>query len=96
MPYIKQELRDVVDPEINALIEKLRPHTYQEELDICKNPGLLNYMITKIVADLGLICYTDMNNVIGALECVKLELYRRVAIPYEDKKIEENGDVYHA
>ena len=30
----------------------------------------------------------------GALECAKLELYRRVAAPYEDVKIMENGDVY--
>ena len=31
---------------------------------------------------------------IGVLECAKLELYRRVAAPYEDDKIDENGDVY--
>ena len=29
----------------------------------------------------------------GVLECCKLEFYRRVAAPYEDIKIEENGDV---
>ena len=28
------------------------------------------------------------------LECAKLELYRRVAAPYEDEKIDQNGDVY--
>lgn len=32
--------------------------------------------------------------ILGVLECVKLELYRRVAAPYEDRKIEENGDVF--
>jgi len=32
--------------------------------------------------------------VTGVLECAKLELYRRIAAPYEDTKIEENGDVY--
>jgi hypothetical protein len=31
---------------------------------------------------------------IGVLECAKLELYRRVAAPYEDAKCEDNGDVY--
>lgn len=31
---------------------------------------------------------------VGALECAKLELYRRIAIPYEEQKIQENGDVY--
>jgi len=30
----------------------------------------------------------------GVLENVKQEMYRRLAAPYEDKKAEENGDVY--
>ena len=30
---------------------------------------------------------------IGALECCKQEYYRAVVGPYEDIKIEENGDV---
>ena len=29
-----------------------------------------------------------VNDFIGVLECIKLELYRRVATPYEDKKKE--------
>lgn len=35
--------------------------------------------------------YADIQ---GALECCKLEFYRRVAVPYEDRKIKLNGDVY--
>jgi hypothetical protein len=31
---------------------------------------------------------------VGVLECAKQELYRRILIPYEDAKIELNGDVY--
>lgn len=31
---------------------------------------------------------------LGALECCKLEFYRRVAAPYEDSKIKSNGDCY--
>ncbi len=58
--------------------------------------GGLNYLITKmIVAFLGTDPhYADFNAAIGALECAKLELYRRLIGPYEDLKIEENGDVY--
>ena len=93
MPYIKQELRDVVDKEIIALVEKLRPYPYNESLDIFKSPGVLNYILTKIILESGPVDYTDINNLIGALECCKLELYRRIAVPYEDKKIQENGDV---
>jgi hypothetical protein len=33
-------------------------------------------------------------DVVGALECAKLELYRRLAAPYEDQKIKLNGDAY--
>jgi hypothetical protein len=30
----------------------------------------------------------------GVIRCAQAELYRRVAVPYEDAKIVENGDVY--
>lgn len=59
--------------------------------------GELNYVIT-------MICknyfndnggrYQQINDIIGALEGAKTEFYRRVAAPYEDTKIKENGDVY--
>jgi hypothetical protein len=38
--------------------------------------------------------YKHINEIIGVLECAKQEFYRRVAAPYEDTKIQENGDVY--
>lgn len=60
-------------------------------------PGELNYLFTKIVfqylENKGW-SYQTFNDAIGALEGAKLELYRRQVAPYEDKKIEENGDVY--
>jgi hypothetical protein len=39
------------------------------------------------------VAYTTINTVVGALECAKLELYRRQAAPYEDLKVRENGDM---
>ena len=59
--------------------------------------GELNYLITKLCdAFLMKTClsYKNINQVIGALECAKLEMYRRIAAPYEDKKSRENGEVY--
>lgn len=58
--------------------------------------GELNYVLTRIIdARLaGDLSYTTINEVVGVLECVKLELYRRIATPYEDTKRHENGDVY--
>jgi hypothetical protein len=73
----------------------------ERETDWCdgsgRNVGRLNYMITRIIdswlADRG-VDYTGLNAAIGVLECAKLELYRRVAAGYEDKKCAANGDVY--
>jgi hypothetical protein len=63
------------------------------------HPGTLNYIITRLcdywTKDIdGESNYERYNAVIGVLECAKQELYRRQIAPYEDKKCEENGDVY--
>ena len=78
MPYIDQFRRTFV------------------EFTVPQNAGELNYKLTKICLDfLGKdYRYQDINDVIGALEGCKLEIYRRLVGPYEDTKIEENGDVY--
>ena len=60
-------------------------------------PGDLNYLITKMLLrylEQKGSSYQTINDVVGALEGAKMEFYRRVAAPYEDKKIKENGDVY--
>jgi len=59
--------------------------------------GELNYTLTIVCLDYLSNKgerYATMNDVVGALESCKLEMYRRLVSPYEDKKIEENGDVY--
>ena len=60
-----------------------------------RSPGTLNYIITRLVhwwlGDNP--NYERYNAAIGVLECAKLELYRRKVSPYEDEKINENGDV---
>jgi hypothetical protein len=61
-----------------------------------ETPGELNFAITKMILDyLGPAPgYSRFNEVVGVLECAKLELYRRKIMPYEDQKKTENGDVY--
>jgi hypothetical protein len=39
--------------------------------------------------------YSRIAEITGVLENVKQEFYRRIASPYEDEKIKENGDVYN-
>ncbi len=59
--------------------------------------GHLNYLITNLCQNylhIKGLSYTTINEIVGALTCAKDEFYRRVAVPYEDKKIKENGDVY--
>jgi len=63
------------------------------------DPGTLNFLITDLCnmyLETGKFAprYSDYNAVIGVLECAKQEFYRRVVAPYEQKKCEDNGDVY--
>jgi hypothetical protein len=75
--------------------------TRRDELDdgttVPENVGELNFKITKLIDNYlyyhGL-SYSTINEITGVMECAKLEFYRRIAIPYEEKKIRENGDVY--
>ncbi len=65
-----------------------------------ESAGELNYAITRLVDDYlaakGGLRYAHVNEAVGALECAKLELYRRLAAPYEDRKRAETGDVYRS
>lgn len=80
MPYIDDRLRE--DLRFRA------PET----------TGELNYTLADTV-DRYLfrrgVNYKTLNDVIGVLECLKLEVYRRIAAPYEDRKLSENGEVFH-
>jgi len=84
MPYIKKDRRPFI---FNVILVP----------DNCESVGELNYAITEICKtwlEKHGTTYTSINDVIGVLECAKLEFYRRIAVPYEDIKIKENGDVY--
>jgi hypothetical protein len=74
------------------------PGERHEPKPVTGGPSDLNYTITRLcdayICARGGASYTLLNEVIGVLECAKLELYRRVAAPYEDKKLQANGDVY--
>lgn len=85
MPYIDGDARD-------RLASGIAPD----------GPGELNYAVTRLIDEYleraaerdGRLRYAHLNEAVGVLECAKLELYRRIAAPYEDRKMDENGDVY--
>ena len=88
MPYIPQDERKELDDLAGALTTQLRNGNFR---------GRLNYFISSVAQGLieaNGVSYSFLNDFIGVLECVKLELYRRVATPYEDEKMGQNGDVF--
>lgn len=93
MPYIAQEKREILDKAVAVVVDALR----QLESDDPQNnfEGCMNYTITKLInVAYTKTSYRDINDVVGVLECVKQEFYRRRAAPYENQKAYENGDVY--
>lgn len=78
MPYINKEMRAAIDSGLAAA-----------------DAGELNYAITQLILTyLGdAPRYQDYNDVVGVLECLKLEIANRSLFPYEAKKAKENGDL---
>jgi hypothetical protein len=87
MPYVAYVFREIWAGLVDPLAAQI-----DERVDA----GTLNYMVTRVVrAALGpRPDYERFNTLIGVLEAAKLELYRRMVAPYEDRKITEHGDVY--
>jgi len=87
LPYIKVANRSKYNKVLRELLEILKSLP-PDEVD-----GELNYVVTRMLKEVYPLRYFHINKAIGVLECIKLEYYRRVAAPYEDKKIQESGDV---
>ena len=89
MPYIYQEYRERLNPAIQELSSKL------QELGQDSRAGNLNYTFSCLINSLyPKLSYSNINEIIGVLECCKQEFYFRVSVPYESKKKLANGDVY--
>lgn len=79
MPYIKNERRVALANEQ------------------AQTAGELNYEFTILAmryVDLKGLNYQTIADILSAFDGASKEFYRRVAAPYEDTKIVENGDVY--
>lgn len=81
MPYLEESRREALDKFLISM----------------DKGGDLNYLTTQLCQTFLEIkgeSYATYNEIIGALECCKLELYRRKVALYEDKAIARNGDVW--
>jgi hypothetical protein len=88
MPYIKEARRGQLEDALQVL---------ETCLGSQQSEGDLNYVLSRLAWSY--VCwgsenYSRLSQAIAALECAKLELYRRKVAPYEDKKMAENGDVF--
>jgi hypothetical protein len=88
MPYIKQKDRDLYFQKIEELACIIPS-------DPTSRSGHLNYIVSMLLKKTfgDQIRYYEHNEIIGVLECIKMEFYRRQTAPYEDEKIKEEGDL---
>ncbi len=82
MPYIKQEERARCNSVVNQMTESG-----------VKANGDLNYILFKYCKEHVEPSYNNYKNYIGELQETVAEIRRRLLAPYEDIKIQENGDV---
>ena len=91
MPYIPQKDRDRYNNLVDAIVDKL-----VEVNDTQLIKGHHNYIMYTLalkLADRVGIRYATLQDIIGTFDCCKMELYRKLVAPYEEKAIEKNGDV---
>lgn len=84
MPYINKEKREELDVYINDLSK------------LVNNEGELNYCIYKLALEISKrigYSYHNLSMCTSAMEHAKLEFYRKQLAPYEELKINENGDI---
>lgn len=87
MPYIRQEYREIVENPLYDLWVLIVRIPKQDRA------GVLTYIIYKLLIDLHINKFVDFATHLGILDTVGKEFYRKVIAPYEDEKIQENGDV---
>jgi hypothetical protein len=87
MPYIEKKDRDDLDPKIIEIVEWLRRHDF--------SAGCINYVISQIMVHWFKYCprYVTICKIMGTLQCVAAEFFRRHAAGYENQKAAENGDL---
>jgi hypothetical protein len=85
MPYLKKADKNKLSKIVKAI--KATP---------VSTAGELNFLITSLIHEYlktqGLN-YQHINDIVGALDGAKVEFQRRIVGPYEDLKIQDNGDV---
>lgn len=82
MPYIKKKDRKIADKVVKAMLKA----------EVLAD-GDLNYILFKYCKYHLSHSYNNLKNYCGELRQCATEIERRILADYEDKKINENGDV---
>lgn len=92
MPYLNYDKKEFLNnhKEIDNLVNKIYNNN--------DSGGMLCFVVYKLMVDLArkqgdILRFGYLSKILSEVDCAKLEFYRRIVAPYEDKKIIENGDV---
>ena len=93
MPYITKERRAILDEYLNKLCRTMRE---MNELEIKLEKGDLCYCLFKLskyyILTKGMK-YQNISDACASLLDAEYEIRRRILTPYENKKINDNGDI---
>jgi len=87
MPYIDKKKREIYEPELSRLRGKIKSSETSK--------GDLTYLVYCLGLEFfkDKKSYTGISTSISCLQDAAEEIRRRHLNPYEDKKIQENGDI---
>ncbi len=96
MPYLPSSTKQRLDPHIDLLAVEISAIA-AEESGSAAFAGSLNYACTRLALKaMPERRYWAIATVIGVLKNVADEFYRRVAVPYEEERRQQHGDVFEA
>lgn len=87
MPYVKKEKRVELDRIVDQILALMK------QLPDKDRDGCLNYLFTKTLKSLYKPSYFNYERIMGLMECIQHEFYRRWIASYEDLKMREHGDI---
>ena len=91
LPYISKTQRSALD----GLIDSLAQEAKKLGKDETERAGILNYITTRLtLVMIPQDKYWKIALAAGVFSNLASEFYRRLAAPYEDRKIKDHGDVF--
>lgn len=92
MPYIKEEHRKTLEPIIDNLLREIA--NIQLDDNTANVECIINYFMLKLLSNVYSVkTQGEIYDVIGLLECCKLEFYRKTAASINDQEEYDQGEI---